>query len=56
MSEKKFAFEIDFGILSGGVVLVDIGDGSEIATAVFDHPHGVIDHTMPDLGIQLSLE
>ena len=47
MNEKKYAIGIDFGTLSGRAVLVDVGDGSEVATAVFDYSNGVIDHIMP---------
>ena len=39
-----YTIGIDFGTLSGRAVLVDARDGSEVATAVFDYPNGVIDH------------
>jgi L-ribulokinase len=38
---------IDFGTLSGRALLVDTHDGSEIATAVYDYPHGVMDAHLP---------
>ena len=47
---------IDFGTLSGRAVLVDTRDGSEIATAVFDYPSGVIDHILPSSGKLLPPE
>lgn len=56
MNEKKYAIGIDFGTLSGRAVLVDVGDGSEVATAVFDYSNGVIDHIMPGSGKQLPPE
>jgi len=47
MSEKQYTIGIDFGTLSGRALLVDVRDGTEVATAVFDYPNGVIDHTLP---------
>ncbi len=38
---------IDFGTLSGRALLVDTRDGREVASAVFDYPHGVIDESLP---------
>lgn len=42
-----YTIGVDFGTLSGRAVLVDTRDGSEIAEAVFDYPHGVIDEQLP---------
>jgi L-ribulokinase len=42
-----YTIGVDFGTLSGRAVLVDTRDGSEIAEAVFDYPHGVIDEYLP---------
>lgn len=42
-----YTIGIDFGTLSGRAVLVDVADGKEVATAVFDYPNGVIDHVLP---------
>ena len=42
-----YTIGIDFGTLSGRAVLVDVADGTEVATAVFDYPNGVIDHVLP---------
>jgi len=42
-----YTIGVDFGTLSGRAVLVDTRDGSEIAEAVFDYPHGVMDEQLP---------
>lgn len=42
-----YTIGIDFGTLSGRAVLVDTRDGSEVATAVYDYPQGVIDQYLP---------
>ena len=38
----SFVVGIDFGTLSARALVVDAGDGSELGTAVFAYPHGVI--------------
>ncbi|MCL4247364.1 MAG: ribulokinase [Anaerolineae bacterium] len=48
-----YAIGIDFGTLSGRAVLIDTRDGREIASAVYDYPHGVIDDVLPDSGRKL---
>lgn len=42
-----YTIGVDFGTLSGRALLVDTRDGSEVATAVFDYPHGVMDEHLP---------
>ena len=42
-----YTIGLDFGTLSGRAVLVDTRDGSEIAEAVFDYPHAVMDERLP---------
>ena len=42
-----YTIGLDFGTLSGRAVLVDARDGGEIAEAVFDYPHAVMDECLP---------
>ncbi|MEE4545108.1 ribulokinase [Streptomyces sp. V4-01] len=39
---------IDFGTLSGRVLVVDAADGRELGSAVHAYPHGVVDRALPD--------
>lgn len=50
---NKYTIGVDFGTLSGRVVVVDITNGSELATAAYDYPHAVMDEFMPDGKTQL---
>jgi len=43
----KYSLGIDFGTLSGRTVLVDVSDGREIASAVYEYENGVIDDRLP---------
>jgi L-ribulokinase len=54
-----YTIGIDFGTLSGRALLVDTRDGREVATAVFDYPHGVMDERLPSgkrLGPEWALQ
>lgn len=44
----KYSVGVDFGTLSGRALLVDVQTGQELATAVKNYPHGVMDEYMPD--------
>ncbi|MEG0693590.1 MAG: ribulokinase [Oscillospiraceae bacterium] len=43
----KFTIGIDYGTLSGRAVLVNIATGEELASFVYEYPHGVMDKTLP---------
>lgn len=45
---KKYSLGVDFGTLSGRALLVDLQTGEEVACAVKDYTHGVMDETLPD--------
>jgi len=45
---------VDFGTESARAVLVDVGTGQELATAVHRYPSGVIDERLPGTGKELA--
>ena len=56
---SKYSLGIDFGTLSARALLVDVADGREIASAVFEYPHGVMDEKLPSgkkLGVDWALQ
>jgi L-ribulokinase len=54
MGDRKYAIGVDFGTESGRVVLVDVADGQEVATAVHTYANGVIDEKLPGTDIRLE--
>lgn len=44
----KYTLGIDYGTLSARALLVDVNTGEEIATALYEYPHGVMDTYLPD--------
>lgn len=52
-SNDKYAIGVDFGTLSGRAVVVRVSDGAELASAVHEYEHGVIDDVLPASGQQL---
>ena len=53
--ERKFSIGIDFGTLSGRAVLVALDNGEELASAVYEYPHGVMDEKLL-CGLKLPLD
>jgi L-ribulokinase len=43
----RYAIGVDFGTESGRAILVDVADGRQVATAVSEYSHGVIDERLP---------
>ncbi|BFH64734.1 ribulokinase [Paenibacillus azoreducens] len=44
----KYCIGVDYGTQSGRALLVEIGTGREVATAVKSYTHGVMDEYLPD--------
>ena len=44
---KKYSIGVDFGTLSGRALLVEVETGRELASAVYEYPHGVLDDVLP---------
>jgi L-ribulokinase len=51
---KKYSIGVDFGTESGRAVLVDVSNGTEVATAVHKYANGVIDEYLPGTRIRLE--
>ncbi|MBR6729080.1 MAG: ribulokinase, partial [Clostridia bacterium] len=45
---KQYALGIDYGTLSARALLVELDSGAEVADAVFNYPHAVMDTTFLD--------
>ncbi len=45
---KKYTIGIDYGSLSGRAVLVDVENGAELASSVYEYPHEVMYEYLPD--------
>ena len=50
----KYTIGVDFGTESGRAVLVDVSDGHELATSIYQYASGVIDETLPESGLRLE--
>jgi L-ribulokinase len=47
MATKKFVLGIDYGTLSGRALLVDVANGKEVASEVYEYANAVIENTIP---------
>lgn len=54
MSNKKYCIGVDYGSLSGRALLVEVDTGREVAAAVKEYTHGVMDKVLPDGITKLS--
>src|SRR3954463_3670409 len=58
-SSERYVVGIDYGTLSGRAVVVRISDGAELASAVHDYPHAVLERELPGgepLGLDWALQ
>jgi L-ribulokinase len=53
MSSEKYVVGVDFGTLSGRALLVRVSDGAEIASAVHEYKHAVLEDLLPKSGKKL---
>jgi L-ribulokinase len=56
MTGPRYTVGVDFGTESGRAVLVDVADGRELATAVYEYANGVVDERLPPPGDRVVLE
>ncbi len=54
--DDRFVIGVDYGTLSGRALVVRVSDGAEIATAVCEYPHAVLDDVLPSSGARLPPE
>ena len=45
---SKYVIGVDYGTLSGRALIADARTGAEIASAVYEYPHAVMDQALPD--------
>jgi L-ribulokinase len=56
MPSSKYTIGVDYGTLSGRAVVVDIADGTELGSAVFEYPNAVMDQVLNRTGEKLPPE
>ncbi|MEO8222114.1 MAG: ribulokinase [Specibacter sp.] len=55
-TQESYVIGIDYGTLSGRAVVVRVSDGAELASAVVEYPHGVVDRALPGSARRLPPE
>lgn len=55
-SGDRYVIGVDYGTLSGRALVVRVSDGAELASAVHDYGHAVIDDVLPATGAPLPPE
>jgi len=53
---QKYVIGVDYGTLSGRALVVRVSDGAELASAVHEYPHAVMDTTLAATGAALPPE
>ncbi|WP_329424842.1 ribulokinase [Streptosporangium sp. NBC_01495] len=53
-NNNSYVVGVDFGTLSGRAVVVRVGDGAEMGTAVHEYAHRVIEDRLPDTAVRLG--
>lgn len=55
-TQESYVIGIDYGTLSGRAVVVRVRDGAELASAVVEYPHAVVERTLPGSAERLPPE
>ncbi|MGW4155420.1 ribulokinase [Micromonospora chersina] len=50
----RYVVGVDYGTLSGRALVVRVGDGAELGTAVHEYRHGVIESALPGAAVPLA--
>src|SRR5690554_2988978 len=45
---ERYVIGVDFGTLSGRAVLINVQDGTEITSSIYNYQNGVMDETLPN--------
>ena len=53
MPDDNYVIGVDYGTLSGRAVLVRVSDGQEIATAIHEYKHAVLEESLPNNAAKL---
>jgi L-ribulokinase len=54
VNNDAYVVGVDFGTLSGRAVVVRVGDGAELGSAVHEYAHRVIEDTLPGTDVRLG--